>query len=142
MSKRNANALWKGTLKEGNGTMNFSNYSGPFTFVSRFEEGEGTNPEELVAAAHAGCYSMFLSALISGEGLTPESIETKATVTLGKDETGPCITNIDLNSETKCQGLSQEKFDELAQAAKAKCPISRLYDGSTAEISLDARLIG
>jgi osmotically inducible protein OsmC len=88
MAIRKAKAQWNGTLKEGNGTMNFSNYSGPFTFVSRFEEGEGTNPEELVGAAQAGCYSMFLSALISGENLSPESIETTATVTLGSDDTG------------------------------------------------------
>jgi len=73
MATRNAEALWNGTLKEGKGEMKFSNYIGPFTFASRFEEGEGTNPEELVAAAHAGCYSMFLSALISGEGLTPQN---------------------------------------------------------------------
>lgn len=140
MSVRKANATWNGTLKEGNGVMNFSNYSGPFTFVSRFEEGKGTNPEELVGAAHAGCYSMFLSALISGEGLTPESIDTTCSVTLGKDDTGPCITNLDLVCQVKCEGISQEKFDELAVAAKAKCPISRLYEGSTAQISLDAQL--
>ena len=73
MSINKANAIWNGTLKEGKGEMKFSNYTGPFTFASRFEEGDGTNPEELVAAAHAGCYSMFLSALISGEELTPDS---------------------------------------------------------------------
>ena len=73
MSINKANAIWNGTLKEGKGEMKFSNYTGPFTFASRFEEGDGTNPEELVGAAHAGCYSMFLSALISGEELTPDS---------------------------------------------------------------------
>lgn len=138
MSVRKATAEWKGTLKEGSGTMNFSNYSGPFTFVSRFEEGDGTNPEELVGAAQAGCFSMFLSALISGEGLSPESIETTASVTLGRDDTGPLITSIELDSRVKCPGLSQEKFDELATAAKEKCPISRLYAGT--EISLTAVL--
>jgi len=142
MSIRNAKALWNGTLKEGKGTMNFSNYSGPFTFASRFEEGEGTNPEELVGAAQAGCYSMFLSALISGEGLTPQSIETTATVDLGKDDIGPNITNIKLDSTVVCEGLSQDKFDELAAAAKEKCPISRLYAGGTAKIDLDAKLVG
>lgn len=142
MAIRNAKATWNGTLKEGKGVMNFSNYNGPFTFVSRFEEGEGTNPEELVGAAQAGCYSMFLSALISGEGLSPESIVTTAAVTLGRDEIGPNITNIDLVCEVKCTGLSQEKFSELSSAAKEKCPISRLYSGSTAEISLKADLIG
>lgn len=142
MSTRNAKALWNGTLKEGKGEMNFSNYSGPFTFASRFEEGEGTNPEELVGAAQAGCYSMFLSALISGEGLTPQSIETNATVTLGKDDIGPNITNIKLDCKVSCEGLSKEKFDELALAAKDKCPISRLYAGGTAKIDLDAKLTG
>lgn len=140
MTIRNAKALWKGTLKEGNGEMKFSNYSGPFTFASRFEEGDGTNPEELVGAAQAGCYSMFLSALISGEGFTPQSIETTAAVTLGRDDTGPNITDIKLVSNVSCEGLSQEKFDELAQAAKEKCPISRLYAGGTANIVLDATL--
>ena len=140
MSTRNANAVWNGTLKEGKGEMKFSNYSGPYTFASRFEEGEGTNPEELVGAAHAGCYSMFLSALISGEGLNPKSVETNAAVTLGKDDIGPNITNIRLVCNVECDGLSQEKFNELAQAAKEKCPISRLYSGSTAKIELDANL--
>ncbi|MGD8306344.1 MAG: OsmC family peroxiredoxin [Ignavibacteria bacterium] len=142
MSIRNANAVWNGTLKDGKGKMNFSNYRGPFTFASRFEEGEGTNPEELVGAAQAGCYSMFLSALISGEGLTPKSIETKATVNLGRDDIGPNITNIKLDTTVSCEGLSQEKFNELAIAAKEKCPISRLYAGGTAKIELDAKLAG
>ena len=142
MTARKATAVWNGTLKDGNGKMNFSNYNGPFSFVSRFEEGEGTNPEELVGAAHAGCYSMFLAALISGEGLTPTSVETTNTVTLGKDDLGPCITNIHLDCEVKCEGLSQEKFKELAQAAKEGCPISRLYAGGTAQIELDAKLVG
>ncbi len=142
MTTRNAKAIWNGTLKEGKGVMNFSDYNGPFTFASRFEEGDGTNPEELVAAAQAGCYSMFLSALISGENLTPQSIETTAAVTLGKDDTGPNITNINLVCNVSCEGLSQEKFDELAIAAKEKCPISRLYAGGTANIVLDAKLAG
>jgi len=139
MAIRKANAVWNGTLKEGNGTMNFSNYNGPFTFVSRFEEGEGTNPEELVGAAQAGCYSMFLSALISGENLSPESIQTTATVHLESDDIGPLITTIELDCQVKCDGLSQEKFDELAQASKEKCPISRLYTGTN--IKLNAQLL-
>ena len=142
MSARNAKAIWNGTLKDGNGTMNFSDYSGPFTFASRFEEGKGTNPEELVGAAISGCYSMFLSALIGGEGLNSINIETDTFVTLGKDETGPCITNIKLVTNVKCEGLSQEKFNELSVAAKEKCPISRLYAGGTATIELDATLLG
>lgn len=119
--------------------MNFSNYSGPFTFKSRFEQGDGTNPEELIGAAHSGCFSMFLAALISGEKLTPESVETTASVHLGSDDTGPVITLIELKSEVKCEGLSQGKFEELAAAAKEKCPISRLI--APTEVKLDATLL-
>ena len=140
MSVNTATAQWKGTLKEGNGTMSFTGYNGPFNFASRFEDGSETNPEELVGAAHAGCYSMFLSALISGEGLTPTSIDTKATVTLEKDDIGPNITKIELNCDVVCDGLSEDKFNELTATAKAKCPISRLYEGSTATITLVANL--
>jgi len=139
MSVRKARSQWNGTLKDGKGVMNFSNYSGPFTFKSRFEEGSGTNPEELVGAAHSGCYSMFLAALISGEGLTPQSVETTATVHLGKDETGPVITTIELDTQVKCEGLTQEKFEELSLAAKAKCPISRLV--APTEVKLKAELL-
>lgn len=139
MSVRKARSEWKGTLKDGKGAMNFSNYSGPFTFKSRFEEGTGTNPEELVGAAHSGCYSMFLAALISGEGLNPESVETTAKVHLGKDDSGPLITTIELDSQVKCEGLSQEKFEELAAAAKAGCPISRLV--APTEVKLKAVLL-
>ena len=141
MSTRNAKAKWIGSLKEGNGVMNFSNYSGPFTFASRFEEGKGTNPEELVGAAIAGCYSMFLSALMGGENLTPKSIETDVFFELGKDDKGPCITNIKLVCNVNCEGISQEKFDELSLAAKEGCPISRLYAGGTAKIELEATLL-
>jgi len=140
MSIRTAKSQWNGTLKDGKGTMNFSNYSGPFTFKSRFEEGTGTNPEELVGAAHSGCYSMFLAALISGEGLTPEGVETTAKVHLGKDETGPLVTTIELECVVKCSGLSQEKFQELSVAAKKGCPISRLV--AAADIKLSATLVG
>ena len=139
MSVRTAKSIWNGTLKDGKGTMNFSNYSGPYTFVSRFEEGPGTNPEELIGAAHSGCYSMFLSALISGENLVPESVETTASVHLGKDDKGPLITTIELDCKVKCEGLSQEKFEELAAAAKAGCPISRLV--AAADIKLAATLV-
>ena len=139
MSIRKAKAEWNGTLKDGKGIMNFANYSGPYTFKSRFEEGDGTNPEELVGAAQAGCFSMFLSALMSGEGLNPESIETTATVVLEKDDIGPLITSITLDSKVKCEGIAKEKFEELAATAKAKCPISRLYAGT--EIKLNASLL-
>ena len=139
MSVRTAKSQWTGTLASGKGVMNFSNYSGPFTFKSRFEEGDGTNPEELIGAAHSGCYSMFLAALISGEKLTPKSVETTAKVHLGKDDKGPVITTIELECQVKCKGLSQEKFDELAEAAKEGCPISRLV--AAADIKLSATLL-
>ncbi len=139
MSVRTAKSIWNGTLKDGKGTMSFSNYNGPYTYVSRFEEGPGTNPEELIGAAHSGCYSMFLSALISGEKLAPESVETTASVHLGKDDKGPLITTIELDCKVKCEGLSQEKFNELAAAAKAGCPISRLV--AAADIKLTATLL-
>ena len=142
MSVRKANALWNGTLKDGKSEMKFSNDSWPYSYVSRFEEGTGTNPEELVGAAHAGCYSMFLAALISGEGFNPQSVETTTKVTLGKDDKGPCITNILLDTTVNCEGLSKEKFDKLALAAKKGCPVSRLYEGGTAKIELDAKLVG
>jgi len=119
--------------------MNFSNYSGPYTFASRFGEEKGTNPEELVGAAHSGCFSMFLAALISEEGLTPERVETTASVHLEKDETGPVITTIGLVSRVQCAGLSEERFRELAAVAKEKCPISRLV--AAAEVTLDAELL-
>ncbi len=138
MAIRKAKAEWTGTLQEGKGTMNFSNYSGPFTFASRFEEGEGTSPEELVGAAQAGCYSMFLSALISGEGFKPERIQTTATVHLEKDDVGPIISVIELDCQVKCEGLPQQKFNELAQVSKERCPVSRLYAGTS--IRLNAQL--
>jgi osmotically inducible protein OsmC len=139
MAIRKAKAEWKGTLKEGSGTMQFSNYDGPFSFASRFEEGEGTNPEELVGAAQAGCFSMFLSALISGENITPESIRTSATVHLEKDDIGPVISTIELSCEVKCDGISPEKFQDLASIAKERCPVSRLY--APANIKLVAKLV-
>jgi len=119
--------------------MNFSNYSGPYTYKSRFEEGDGTNPEELIGAAHSGCFSMFLAALISEEGLEPDSVETTARVHLGKDDTGPLVETIELECEVSCEGISGEKFQELAAAAKEKCPISRLV--KAADIKMSAKLV-
>ncbi len=137
MATRKAKSQWNGTLKEGNGIMSFANYEGPFTFASRFEEGEGTNPEELVGAALSGCFSMFLAALVSNEGITPTSIETSATVNLG-DDNGPKITTIVLETKAVIPGIAQDKFDELVATSKANCPISRLYQG--AEIKVEATL--
>ncbi len=116
--------------------MKFANYEGPYTFASRFEEGEGTNPEELVGAAHSGCFSMFLSGLISKENLVAESVKTEAVVHLGSDDTGALITSIELHCEVKCEGLSEAKLQELAQASKEKCPISRLVSPTRVEMSV------
>ncbi len=138
MATRTATAQWTGTLKEGKGTMAYGAFEGPYTFASRFEEGEGTNPEELVGAAHAGCYSMFLSALLSKQDLKPDSIKTTATVELGQDN-GPKITSITLKTEAKVSGIEEAKFQELVTEAKEKCPISRLFAGT--EIKVEATLI-
>lgn len=138
MTTRTSSAEWKGTLKEGAGTMKLASgaYEGPFTFASRFESGPGTNPEELIGAAHAGCFSMFLSALLSKEGLTPTRIATTATVHLTE---GPTISLIELDCEAEVPGVSEETFQEKAAAAKAGCPVSKVLAG--AEIRLTAKLL-
>ena len=138
MGKHYAKAKWEGTLKEGNGKLNFTGFEGPYNFRSRFEDGEETNPEELIGAAQAGCFSMFLAALISKREITPTSIETKATVELGQDD-GPKITSITLDCEAVVPGLSEEDFQALAKDAKAKCPISRLTTGT--DVLLNAKLL-
>ena len=137
--KRHATALWNGTGKEGNGTLTTQSATlkeTQYSFKSRFEEGTGTNPEELVAAAHAGCFSMKLSFNISAENITPESIETKATVNLNPEKGE--IDNIHLVVKVKAEGLSQEKFEELVADAKANCPISKLLNTA---ITLESELL-
>lgn len=136
-----SNAQWKGTIENGRGIMKFTGYEGAYTFASRFGGGEGTNPEQLVGAAHAGCYSMYLSLLLTEEGLKPESIDTNAKVTLASDDSGPHITEIILDCKVKCKGLDESKLNKLAAIAKEKCPVSRLYAGGTAKISAGAQLI-
>ncbi len=138
MTTRTSSAEWKGTLKEGSGAMKLASgaYEGPYTFASRFESGKGTNPEELISAAHAGCYSMFLSALLSNSGFTPTSISTKAIVHLTE---GPTISLIELETEAVIPGLSEDEFQKKALEAKQKCPVSKVLAG--AEIKLNARLV-
>lgn len=121
--------------------MSFTGYEGAYTFASRFEGGEGATPEELVGAAHAGCYSMYLSLMLTEAGLNPESIDTTAKVTIGKDDSGPHITTIALDCKVKCDGLDENKLKELAATTKEKCPVSRLYAGGTATITAQAQLI-
>ena len=138
MTTRKATSRWNGTLKEGNGVMKYGEFEGPFTFASRFEEGKGTNPEELVGAAHSGCFSMYLAAIMSADNFKPKSVRTTASVHLGDDD-GPKVTSIDLDCEAEVPGLDADKFAQYAQTAKQKCPISRLYAGTT--INLSAKLI-
>jgi lipoyl-dependent peroxiredoxin len=138
--ERSASAVWNGSLKEGKGTI--SSQSGAlksmqYSFGSRFAEGVGTNPEELIAAAHAGCFTMALSAELGKAGFTPDSIETSAVVTLDMHDK-PTVTKIHLTTKAKIPGIDKAKFDEIAAGAKAGCPISRLL--AAAEITLDATL--
>ena len=138
MPIRTANAEWQGKLNDGRGTMHFDAYDGPYTFASRFEEGEGTNPEELIGAAHAGCFSMQLSGVLGKNGFTPESIRTTARVHIDKDENGFTITAVDLATDARVPGIDNATFLRLANEAKATCPVSRALGAIT--INLDARL--
>ena len=138
--ERKASAVWQGNLKGGKGTI--STASGvlsntQYSFSTRFEQGTGTNPEELIAAAHAGCFSMALSAQLGEAGLTPDRIETTATVTLEKTAAGFEVTSSHLDVRAKIPGASQEAFDKAANNAKAGCPISRLLN---AKITMSASL--
>jgi lipoyl-dependent peroxiredoxin len=138
--KRNASAVWKGGLKDGSGTI--STNSGvlsdtQYSFSTRFEEGVGTNPEELIAAAHAGCFSMALSGQLGQAGLTPESIRTTASVTLDKTDAGFAITAVHLDVKARVPGADQQAFDTAANNAKAGCPVSKLLK---AEITMNATL--
>jgi osmotically inducible protein OsmC len=138
MPVRISSAEWKGTLKEGAGTMKLASgaYEGPFTFASRFESGRGTNPEELIGAAHAGCFSMYLSALLTNAGFKPTRIHTTAAVHLGE---GPTISLIELNTEAQVPNLTEAAFKEQAEAAKKNCPVSKALAGP--EIRLNAKLV-
>src|SRR5512138_1725906 len=139
MPVRSSSAVWNGNLLQGNGTMKLGSgaYEGAYSFASRFESGKGTNPEELIAAAHAGCFSMALSLILGEAGFTAERIETKAAVTLDKVAEGFEITTSHLDLVAKIPGIDQAKFDELANKAKAGCPVSKVLK---AKISMDARL--
>jgi len=139
--KRTATANWKGGLKEGKGTVSaasgiFSNV--PYNVVGRFESGAGTSPEELIAAAHASCFAMALSAELGKVGLTPESIDSRSTVSLDKLDSGWTVTASHLEVTAKIPGADRGKFQQAADAAKAGCPISRLLK---AEITLEAKLV-
>ena len=139
---RKASAVWNGSLKEGKGKISTESKvlsNAQYSFSTRFEDGIGTNPEELIAAAHAGCFSMALSAQLGNAGITPESIETTAAVTLEKVEAGFTVTKVHLDVTAKIPGANPAAFEKAAQDAKAGCPISRLLK---AEITMTARLAG
>ena len=139
--KRTATAVWNGSGKDGKGTLTTQSTTlnkTQYSYKSRFEEGVGTNPEELIAAAHAGCYTMALAFALQGAGITPESLETTATLTLDVSGAAPTITASHLELKAKIPGISNDKFQELAKGAETGCPVSRVLK---AEISLDASLV-
>jgi osmotically inducible protein OsmC len=138
--KRTASAVWLGNLKQGNGTVSTGNgalTNTPYSFSSRFENGAGTNPEELIAAAHAGCFTMATSASLGKAGFNPERLSTEATLNLEQVQGAWTITSIRLELRGRVPGISQEKFSEIAADAKANCPVSRVLK---ADITLDAKL--
>jgi len=137
MATRNAEATWAGTLKEGKGSLKLGSgaFEGAYTWASRFEDAPGTNPEELIGAAQAGCYSMFLSALLTKAGYPPTWIHTSVKVHL---EAGPTITVIELETIAEVPGLDEKTFLEQAEAAKKNCPVSKAL--ASVEIKLSARL--
>lgn len=138
MAVRKADAQWNGSLKEGKGTMKLQSgaYEGAYSYASRFESGTGTNPEELIGAAHAGCFSMKFSGELGEAGYTPESIRTEARVHL---ENG-AITTIELHTEAQVPGIDESTFQELAEQAKSNCPVSKVLTG--ADIKVNAKLVG
>jgi osmotically inducible protein OsmC len=142
MAIRSARAQWDGSLQEGKGTMALGSgaFQGNYSFQSRFEEGAGTNPEELIAAAHAGCFSMALTAALGRNGFKPEQVKTEARVQLLKGAAGFSITRIELDTEARVPGIDDAKFQEIAEGAKTGCPVSRALAGT--EIVLKARLAG
>lgn len=141
MKTRKALARWEGTLKEGKGILNMGSFHQelPYNFTSRFEDGKGTNPEELIAAAHSGCFSMALSGLIAEEGFNPKSIRTEAKVTIEEDNGGFSITKSNLKLNAVIPGIGEELFQKLAEKAKANCPVSKAL--ASLKITLEANLI-
>jgi len=140
MLRRTSRAIWMGNLKEGKGTVELGSgaFKGSYSFRSRFENGSGTNPEELIAAAHAGCFAMALSHLLSESGYNPEKVEAQATISMEAVEGGFKIKSSHLECTARVPGISEEEFLNIAQKAKATCPVSVLL--SSIDITLSARL--
>ena len=143
MATRSANASWQGDLAGGNGTMHLASgsWTGPYSAKSRFEEGDGTNPEELIAAAHAGCFSMAFAHELAQAGHAPESVETSAQVHLNPAAGGFAINRIDLTTRARVPGIDADEFQRIGEQAKAGCPVSKAL-GGVGEINLDATLEG
>jgi osmotically inducible protein OsmC len=141
MATRTGSAVWEGTLKQGRGTMKVGSgaFEGPYSFSSRFEEAKGTNPEELIGAAEAGCYSMALSANLEKAGYPAKRITTTATVKLEMVGGGPKITTVDLKTEVEVPGIDETKFREQAELTKKTCPVSVALAGT--QINVDAKLL-
>jgi lipoyl-dependent peroxiredoxin len=142
MPKRTAEARWDGSLQEGQGTMRMASgaYEGPYSFQSRFQEGDGTNPEELIAAAHAGCFSMALSLVLGEAGHELDSVETTATVHIDKSGEGFAITRIELDTRARVPGVDEAEFQRAAEAAKDGCPVSQAL-AAVESIELRASLV-
>lgn len=138
MSKRKGTAQWNGNFQNGKGKVKFGSFEGDYSFKSRFENGAGTNPEEMIAAAHAGCFSMALSKDLSDKGFEPKKIQPTAEVTLEILKEGPRITLIELNTEADVPKLSKEEFLKFAEGAKKNCPVSQAL--KSVEIKLNAKL--
>jgi osmotically inducible protein OsmC len=141
MPERSSDATWRGGLEDGSGNLSLGSgaFDGEYSFASRFESGSGTNPEELIAAAHAGCYSMALSNELHGAGYESERVSTTASVNLNTSGEGPEIDKIHLDAEAEVPGIDEETFMEIANAAKEGCPVSKVLAG--AEITLDIELV-
>jgi osmotically inducible protein OsmC len=141
MAIRKAETTWNGTLKEGGGRMKVASgaFDVPYTWATRFADEPGTNPEELVGAAHAGCFTMYLSGQLTNAGFPPTSIHTVANVHFGRDETGALIEKIVFQTSAAVPGIGREKFDELVAVSKQKCPISRAL-ACVAEFEVQAEL--
>jgi osmotically inducible protein OsmC len=142
MATRNGSAEWRGDLKSGEGDLTVGDgvFKGAYSFSSRFEEGEGTNPEELIAAAHAACFTMALSNILAEHGHAPESVRTVVQVHLRQTDAGPTIQRIDLETEGRVGDIDEAHFTEHAEEAKAGCPVSRALAG-VEEMNLTARLV-
>ncbi len=141
MAVRNGSAEWRGDLKGGSGRVTVGDgvFEGGYTYMSRFEEGDGTNPEELIAAAHAACFSMALSNILATAGHTPTSVRTGARVQLRNVDGAPTLARIDLETDAEVPGIGEDEFQQLAEQAKRDCPISRAL-AAVPEITLTARL--